>query len=74
MTFGSVATSRIADPSNPTKIYAWFLDEEQDMFGHSIRYSYTQDGGQPYITDIYYGYTTSDTDPMYQIHFDYSTK
>ena len=44
------------------------------MFGHSIRYSYFIDGGQPYVRDIFYGYEQGDKNPLYTIHFDYIDK
>jgi RHS repeat-associated protein len=72
--FWSVPTSRIANPENPWEIYAWLVDEERDIFGHSIRYSYFIDGGQPYVSDIFYGYERGDKNPLYTIHFDYIAK
>ncbi len=72
--FGALASSRIADPADPTHIYAWLLDEERDLFGHMIRYQYTLDGGQPYLSLIQYGYTANGSDPMYQIRLDYIPK
>ena len=74
ITLGSTASSRIVDLSNSTRIYAWLVDEEKDMFGHIIRYSYIQDGGQSYISDIFYGYEMGGTNPLYHIHFDYTLK
>jgi hypothetical protein len=41
--FGSSVSSRIAHPDKTDAIYAWNLDEERDMFGHQIRYSYFLD-------------------------------
>lgn len=68
-------SSRLADPENQrSKIYAWFLDEERDAFGHTIQYIYSQNGGQPYITDILYWFDTQFLNPMYQIHFSYQDK
>jgi hypothetical protein len=29
---GNSVSSRISDPSDPTRIYAWLLDEERDQF------------------------------------------
>ena len=72
--FGSIPTSRITNPENLSQIYAWLVDEERDMFGHSIRYSYFIDGGQPYVSDIVYGYERGDKNPLYTVHFDYITK
>jgi RHS repeat-associated protein len=73
-TFGAVGSSRIADPDNQKNTYAWLLDEERDQFGHSIRYQYALDGGQPYLSLIEYGFTIQWVDPMYQVRFDYVDK
>jgi RHS repeat-associated protein len=74
LTFGSTPLSRIADSTTPSKIYAWLIDEERDDFGHMIRYTYLQDGGQSYISDIFYGFETTGWNPIYQVHFDYIDK
>jgi hypothetical protein len=29
---GNTPSSRIADPADPTHIYAWLIDEERDQF------------------------------------------
>ena len=74
MTFGKSSISRIADPSIQSNIYAWMLEEEQDMFGHIIRYEYIQNGGQPYLSSILYGYEAGGTNPLYEIRFEYIDK
>lgn len=71
---GNTPSSRIADPADPTHIYAWLIDEERDQFWHAIRYRYTIDGGQPYLAVIEYGFHTSWSDPLYTIGFDYIAK
>lgn len=72
--FGSTPTSRIADPSNPSHVYAWLLDEERDGFGHAIKYEYAIDGGQPYLSLVNYGFDRENSYPLYQIRFEYITK
>ncbi len=44
LVFGTNINARIADPESGQKIYAWMIEEERDIFGHSIRYEYTQNG------------------------------
>ncbi len=53
-TFGSVATSRNADPANASRVVKWFLDEVSDSNGNYISYNYTALGGQVYLTEITY--------------------
>ena len=74
LTLGSVPESRIADPDNPSHVYAWLLDEERDFFGNRVKYEYDYDGGQPYLTNVLYGYDWYNTDPLYRIHFEYKAK
>ncbi|MDP3940091.1 MAG: SpvB/TcaC N-terminal domain-containing protein, partial [Deltaproteobacteria bacterium] len=42
--FGATANSRIADPADPSRIFAWLLDRVEDAFGNFMTVSY-QDGG-----------------------------
>ncbi len=53
-TFGSVATSRNADPANASRVAKWYLDEVRDSNGNYISYNYTVTGGQVYPTEITY--------------------
>ena len=72
--YGNNLTARIADPMAPSHIYAWLLDEERDQFGNAIKYQYILDGGQPYLSQISYGFDAGGTDALYQIRFEYISK
>jgi hypothetical protein len=39
-----------------------------------IRYQYSVDGGQPYLSQIFYGYDIWGDDPLYRIELDYIAK
>ncbi len=67
-------TSRISDPWDPSKVYAWLLDEEKDIFWHSIRYHYFSDKGQSYIDEITYAFDANNINPLYSIRFEYKDK
>lgn len=72
--FWKIESSRIADPNDPSHIYAWLLDEEKDQFGNTIKYTYTLNAGQSYLTTIEYAWKSWDTNPLYRISFDYINK
>ncbi|HNC98582.1 MAG TPA: SpvB/TcaC N-terminal domain-containing protein, partial [Myxococcota bacterium] len=38
--YGLSSTARLSDPDDPTKIFAWYLQEEHDEHGNRIRYDY----------------------------------
>ena len=57
-TFGSSIDSRIVDPSDTTKIFAWHLDSVQDVYGNTVLFTYMKDGSQIYISQI--DYTSND--------------
>ncbi|MBK6520313.1 MAG: toxin [Polyangiaceae bacterium] len=48
-TFGTTAASRIADPRDERRVYAWLLDETRDDRGHVVSYHYVAEdlGGVP---------------------------
>lgn len=74
MIYGGTSTGRIVHPDNASKIYAWLLESEEDAFGHKINYFYSQNGGQPYLSKIEYGYTFPTNLPTYTIQFSYVPK
>jgi RHS repeat-associated protein len=41
--FGRTAASRIADPSDPTRIFQWLLCEDHDDKGNAVRYDHVAD-------------------------------
>jgi len=52
-TFGSSVDSRIVN-SNATKIFAWFLDSVEDVYGNKIIFTYVKDGSQVYLERAIY--------------------
>ena len=57
--FGQAANTRVADPSDATKIFRWCLDRVEDVHGNYMTLSYTGDQGQGYLKQI--DYTGHDT-------------
>ena len=55
--FGQNAGSRLADPSDATKIYAWCLDKVIDLDGNYMEMTYWSDShnNQGYLDQIRYG-------------------
>lgn len=51
MLFGQSEASREADGA---RVFAWYLDEQRDAAGNSIRFSYRRDGGRLYLDAIDY--------------------
>lgn len=49
--FGTDVTAR---QTNALGVFRWFLQKEVDTNGNEIFYSYTQDGGQAYLSEIHY--------------------
>ena len=82
--FGRTAATRVANPSDVTKIFRWCLDRVEDLDGNYMTISYTGDQGQGYLARIdYTGHgstrptnsvifhleTRPDAVPMYTSHF-----
>ena len=82
--FGHTAATRVANPSDATKIFRWCLDRVEDPDGNYMTISYTGDQGQGYLARIdYTGHgstrptnsvifhleTRPDAVPMYTSHF-----
>lgn len=44
--YGLTAQSRIVDPEDPTRVFQWLLDEEQDDHGNLIRYHYRAENAE----------------------------
>lgn len=57
-TFGSSSASRIEN-SDGTRIFAWFLDRVEDVFGNAVLFQYEKDGGQVYLSKV--DYTANDS-------------
>lgn len=59
-TFGSASSTRQDNPSSSTQIFAWMLENVQDLNGNSIAYTYYKNAGQIYPSTIAYtGFSTS---------------
>ncbi|MBL7157323.1 MAG: hypothetical protein ISS92_04060 [Candidatus Omnitrophica bacterium] len=52
-TFGGSANSRITDNSG-TKIFAWFLDSVEDVYGNTVLFTYEKDESQVYLSRVEY--------------------
>jgi len=52
-TFGSSVDSRLVD-STQTRIFAWFLDKVEDVYGNAVVFTYEKDGGQVYLSKVEY--------------------
>lgn len=69
LVYGSMEISRLADPANPSKVFAWMLDSVTDPFGNRMEYNYIRDaGGNVLPRNIRYGFDTNGT-PLYEIRF-----
>ena len=61
--FGSSAYSRINN-SDGTKIFAWFLDKVEDVYGNNVLFVYEKDAGQIYLSKVTYTANESVTPPL----------
>ena len=52
--FGQAATTRVAHPTDATKIFRWCLDRVEDPHGNYMTLSYTRHQGQAYLARIDY--------------------
>jgi hypothetical protein len=48
--YGKTAESRIADPSDPTRVFSWSICESYDDKGNAIRYEYKAENSDGIIT------------------------
>ncbi|MDQ5971522.1 MAG: hypothetical protein QG566_468 [Patescibacteria group bacterium] len=67
-TFGSTAGARQDNPSDPTKIFKWMLEEVRDTNNNFIKYEYYKDNGQIYPDKIIYTGSGS-TNGIFEISF-----
>lgn len=69
LVYGSMDISRLSDPTNPSKVFAWMLDSVTDSFGNRIEYNYIRDaGGNVLPKNIRYGFDAQGT-PLYEVQF-----
>ncbi len=52
--FGTVAGTRVANPSNANNIFRWCLERVEDVHGNYMTLSYTKDQNQAYLKQIDY--------------------
>ncbi len=67
--FGQNSASRQEDPANANHVYKWLLSRVEDMNGNYMTFSYFEDAGQIYPSNI--RYTGYGNDPgIYEIQFE----
>ena len=64
--------SKLDNPKDKSKIFAWYLTKKVDIRWNEIEYSYFKDKNQVYLKEINYVY--SNNTPLYSIKFDYLDK
>ena len=52
--FGQSPSARIADSDDPTRIFRWFLEQQIDTYGNTIRYTYQSFPGPDNLNQTYY--------------------
>ncbi len=53
-TFGASSQSRQDNPSNPTQVFKWMLEEIRDTNANFVRFEYAKDQGEIYPSKIIY--------------------
>lgn len=66
--YGEQDISRLSDPENINKIFAWYLDSLTDNRWNTINYSYFKHNNQVYLEQISYAAG------LYKINFNYQDK
>lgn len=67
-TFGSSSSSRVDDPDDTTRVFAWRLTEVRDTNDNYVSYTYTKDDNQVYPSTITYTGNGS-TDGIFVVTF-----
>ena len=57
--FGLTPSSRAANPNDPDKVFAWYIDSVTDVYGNTVIYEYEQEDNSVYLKYIYYTANTS---------------
>jgi RHS repeat-associated protein len=52
---GASAASRLADPADAGRVYAWHLERIEDALGNEARFVWQRHGGQLYLATVAYG-------------------
>ncbi|MGE5617399.1 MAG: toxin TcdB middle/N-terminal domain-containing protein, partial [Candidatus Woesearchaeota archaeon] len=61
---GTQPASQIADPNDPTRVYAWQLEKISDALGNTVEFTWLADGAQRYLERVAYG--------QYSLEFSYA--
>ncbi len=71
--FGTDPDARIGpDPSQKNETFAWYVTRITDRTGNTIEFSYENDSGYVYPSEIRYGGHTAGQQHVYQVSFHYS--
>ncbi len=73
--FGSSVDSRIVNDDG-AKIFAWFLDRVEDVYGNAVLFTYEKDGGQIYLSKVNYAANAAVIPPLVadkEVDFIYET-
>lgn len=65
MIYGADTNSRLEDPDNPNRVFAWFLKTIVDNFGNTVTYDYepryeNDRKTNTYLSHVYYGFKNGD--------------
>ena len=52
---GTQPATRIADPVDPSHVYAWQLETISDALGNTVEFTWLADGAQRYLQTVAYG-------------------
>lgn len=66
--YGRSAETRLSDPANPTRVYAWLLEQVEDLDGNRIVFKYGRERGELYLEEVSYAFDLSGS-PIYKVVF-----
>jgi len=73
--FGQTHASRQYDSTDSTKIFKWYLDKVEDLFGNTMTIEYTEDQNQIYPSKILYtGNSKQRLLPYAEVNFQYEDR
>lgn len=77
--FGLTEQSRVVDPDDPSRVFAWQLEREHDLSGNVIEYKYRRGDtestrGNLYIDEIQYGLGEPPWDNFHFVKFVYEER
>ncbi len=69
--FGQTSASQLYDPSDSSKVFKWFFNKVEDIFGNYLTVEYIADSGDVYPQNIYYTGNSLNRLPTFaQVKFD----